>query len=241
MQPVEAEACLQAGDIADKGIGARQPGICRETEALRDVTSQVPRRAADGDGRGHGEWPPACRSRESPGQIARAQRAWDWSQRGLPVPHRLQPVIDEPGPGLGPERCCNRGELLRVPAIIGIEEAENGAAARTDTFVERCRLAAIAAQDQADLAVEPAEDITRFVGRSIVDNDDLAVGLGLGERRGHRLADEPAIVEIVDDDAEGRPCHHPVPLPKETSRISPARSSVLIPADIAVSCPSTVR
>jgi hypothetical protein len=56
--------------------------------------------------------------------------------------------------------------------------------------------------------VEAADDLAGGVGRSIVDDEDLDVGPGLGGQRRQRLADRAGAVQDRKNDAHGRPAAH---------------------------------
>ena len=91
----------------------------------------------------------------------------------------------------------------RQQPVVGVEEDEQLAVALADAGVAGGREAEVLLADAAD-AGEALGDSARVVGRAVVDDDDLDLGVGLREDALDRLVEVAGLAEAGDDDRDQR-------------------------------------
>ena len=102
---------------------------------------------------------------------------------------------------LVPDRGHARGRVRRQH-VIGIEEENYVARGGSETRVDRAALAPVFFQYGANAVAVIREDATGVVGRTVVHDDDFGIGMRLGQRAIHRIAQETTVIPVSDDDAE---------------------------------------
>jgi hypothetical protein len=101
------------------------------------------------------------------------------------------------------------GCRVRQQYVVGIEEQHHGAAAAGKSRIDAGTLTTVGFEDGDDTAAVRFDDRGGAVARAVVDDDDLAVGVVLGERTVDRFAEEVAVVVVRDDDTdENRPASY---------------------------------
>jgi hypothetical protein len=112
--------------------------------------------------------------------------------------------VDERAIAIGIEDRDAVRELLGHPFVVVVEERDVLAGRRANAGVARCGEAAIALRDDADSIAEAREHRGGVVGRAIVDDDHLVVGVGLREHAGQRALDGRRAVVYCDDYRDAR-------------------------------------
>jgi hypothetical protein len=70
-------------------------------------------------------------------------------------------------------------DLVRIEEIVGIQHADDIARAGRESGIERRSLTAIGLENRANAVAVAGDNLPRIVGRSVVDDHDLGVGIGL--------------------------------------------------------------
>jgi hypothetical protein len=111
----------------------------------------------------------------------------------------------------GARRLERRDDTLHgrgTQPIVGVQETNDLAGAGGETCVERRSLAPVLLENLDDPTGVTVDDGAGLIRRAVVDDDDLAVRVGLAERAVDRLAHIAGVVEVVDDDAHERSGGH---------------------------------
>ena len=99
-------------------------------------------------------------------------------------------------------------DATRQQQVVGIDEDDVGAPRRCQSVERGWRLPVVALpandRNRAVFAPELVQDRGGLVGRSIVDEDALDIRIGLRRNRVEQRAQEPAVIEVDDDDADER-------------------------------------
>jgi hypothetical protein len=125
-----------------------------------------------------------------------ASSARRWSPLGgfSPTGGRMAPVGGE-GRGHQP------GDLGPEP-VVGVEEDHSVPPATLESGIEGRSLAATLLEDHVDTVGERRQDLTRVVGRAVVDDDHVDVRMGLRAGALERFGEEAPVVVVGDDDVD---------------------------------------
>ena len=115
---------------------------------------------------------------------------------------------DQVSAGEGGGDLGQRGEMIRLPLVVGIDEGDPLACGVSDPAIARHAGAGIGLADQS---YRPANQVINrrdaAVGGGVVDDDDFGDGIGLVQHRFEHVAHERRLVEQRDDDAGGELAH----------------------------------
>jgi hypothetical protein len=98
------------------------------------------------------------------------------------------------------------GQRLQPPwqkYIVGVQHDHVVTPGVTNGEVLRRRLPAVLLADRRDRPAEAVQDTGGAVRRAVIADDDLKGGVGLPQRRTHRLADRRLRLVCRDDDRKG--------------------------------------
>ena len=112
--------------------------------------------------------------------------------------------VDQRAIAIGVEDGDASRELLGHPFVVVVEERDVLAGRRANAGVARGGEAAIALRDDADAIAEAREHRGGVVGRAVVDDDYLVVGVCLREHAGQRAPDGGRTVVNCDDYRDAR-------------------------------------
>jgi hypothetical protein len=109
-------------------------------------------------------------------------------------------VVDETAPRFRGERVGDPGRAAGRGDVVGVEHEHDAARRGLDAGVESRRMTAILLEHRDDTIAVSRDDLARAIGRAVVDDDDLDVGVRLGERAVDRLRQERRVVVAREDD-----------------------------------------
>ena len=198
-----------------KGIRARhaQPEIPILAEGQRFVEGAAAREDLAPEHRGAGEHPAVEQelvvdpARELGVDVVRRARcvealgAREGRTRRRPAPEQ-EAAEDDARLGMLGHHLELARQLVRIPVVVVVEQADEFAARLADAVVARAADAGVALRDQPHPGIVGAHDLRRAVGGAIVHHQHLEVCHRLGEHAGQRLADVGLAVVAGDDDAD---------------------------------------
>jgi len=127
--------------------------------------------------------------------------------------HQAQYEIDR---RIGIQHGGLKRKLVRGPAVVGVEEGDDGRGRASDARIARGGGAAVVAALDLDRSAEPRRDVGRAVGRPVVDDDDAMRGMVLRKYARQRFVQIARGIERRDDDVDR--VHRVSPRPRRRCR-----------------------
>jgi hypothetical protein len=103
---------------------------------------------------------------------------------------------------IGVQRGGLKYQLVRGPAVVGVEEGDDGRGRAHDARIARGGGAAVVATLDLDRSAEPRRDVGRAVGRPVVDDDDSMRSTFLRKHARQRFLQITRGIERRNDDVD---------------------------------------
>jgi hypothetical protein len=109
---------------------------------------------------------------------------------------------DEIDRRIGVQRGSLKRQLVRAPAVVGVEEGDDGRRRARDPRIARRGGAAVVATLDLDRSSKPRRNVGGSVGRPVVDDDDPLRGMVLRNDARQRFVQITRGIERRDDDVD---------------------------------------